>query len=364
MNKHGILLVCVLLVLVVLAGFWNRQTVKEALGEPSTGIAPAETAAMAQITEPASTENAPSEQTRISRTYPDAGIVIDAICPVSQPQQLPALTARISRGYFDEILTEFLNRYPQAQELRQDDWWAEGPDGQVLASLAMYAQERYQVYFSDYKLDVNGSFGSSDGGENRYGYFTAETLSDPDAKPFPLEQALKNAIQSLSAYTDFDLVPYRAVAETDSATGRSWYRLGLQLSYQGIPVSIASENGSVDVDVGISSQGIGHISGSLLFSNIEEEESCPVLELEEILAVFENQGYASLVAFGQQEGDRYEVYRIQPEYFARLQQATEEWAFCPVWSFYYTYYSAGSPDSGFDNIVMFYADTGALCCAD
>lgn len=370
MKKGKRIFPLVLLLLVFFAGLQNRKMAQVACDPvPTTGIDIRQSAILATSAEESSPtiEVIQEGENRITREYPELGIVINAQCPVTAAMDIPSLLAHTSDDSFHQMVQDFLlARYPQAEknleaeQHGEETWEAYGPESEILAVMSKFVDERMngRIYFSDLAMNVNGGMGASDGSDHRYQYFTEQTPINSNSESFPLDDAITDATHALKPYTDFELVPYNVQYEEDSRTGRSWYRMGLQLSYQGTPVSVASNQGDVCVDIGITDTGIGYAQGYANLTQIEETGICHVMSLGEILTSFEEQGYSDLHT---NSGDHIEVYWIQPEYFLEPGSTPGEYSLRPVWAFYYVIYSSVTPGYEFCNTLKLYADTGAIC---
>lgn len=290
-----------------------------------------------------------TDNSKVVKEYPNLGIVIDATCPDIELYDIPVLSAHISDAYFNNMLGEFLNCYPDAKEIDNNHWSVHGLDKDVLAYISLSEMGRFDLGIQE--LDVNGS-----GSEDKYHHFTDGAIINPDSDPFLLETAISNSIQMLTPYTDFDLVAYNAVIETDSLTERSWYRMGLQLFYKGIPVSVYTKEGRVGLNIGIADAGIGYMQGFFNFEKIEENDYYHVISLSDVLTIFEEQGYKYLSG---ETSEQREVYWIQLEYAVEFDRKSDVFSFRPVWTFYYTYYPASS-DYSLNRTLKFCADSGDI----
>lgn len=355
MRKQKIAFVLALVLLVAFAGWQNKKV----------GQTPHNTKVSSpQETKSTAAEADLTDQHRIIREYPDLDIVIDAVCPaVMEARNLPCLTAHFPGTYFDNMLQKFLKQFPEAKEVDENNWVAFGPESEVLAYLCI--TETGYISFMNKELDVNSII------ESDHDYFSYDPLDEasihnicvlPDDQLVPSDLAIKKAIHAVSTYTDFDLIPYNIVKETDSTTEKSWYRIKLQLSYQGTPICRSGQGRNVSADVGMADVGLGAMSRCFSFSQVKEKGSCHVMSIEDILTIFEQQGYLSILTAYDYKGDsRYEIYRIQPEYFVEFGDNPGEASFRPVWSFYYKVYHPKDSSSWSYGEINFYADTGEIC---
>lgn len=362
-KKWRIAFVFALLFFVVLVG-WKNKGAQQQYTTEDTSLGRQQHSEVATSSEEnrASTEelamgNADLADTNlIIREHPELRLIINAVCPdVTEARNLPCLTAHFP-GYFYNMIQDFLEQFPEAEKTQENTWMAVAPESEVKAYITM--TKNGNISFLNKELDVNGD--SED-----YDHFSYSPLNEamlrnicslPVDQLSPSDFAIKNAIQAVSPYTDFDLIPYNIGREKDSMTEKSWYRIQFQMFYQGTPISLPSQIGYINADVGVADVGIGAVSGRFSFSKVAEKGSCHVMSLEDILTIFEQQGYLYLPGYNNDSGSQYEIYRIQPEYFVEFQENPEEPSFQPVWSFYFK-------SSGFDGSIKFYADTGEICYA-
>lgn len=201
------------------------------------------------------------------------------------------------------------------------------------------------MYFEDLNLDLVGKDGNN---YRRYNLFCDE---EANSESFTQKEAIEQVTQALDPYTDFDLYPFNIQKMEGNRTGANGYRIGLQLVYQDIPISLSSQTRMFGLDVVTRENRIGYINSMFLFDQICEEGSCNVMSLDEALTVLEQRAPELI-----RENNTWNVYHIQLEYFGEYDGSTPGlYAFRPVWTFYYRL------DDVFDTIAQFYADTGAIC---
>lgn len=294
-------------------------------------------------------ELSPMKANRVVREYPSRGITINATYNDSGARVVPCLSVCTSQTYYDDMVRNFLlERFPDAQQEETNTWIAAGSTGDTL--VYMNLSDTNRLYFCDTKLDVPGKVLDLDQIEKRYLYFTDIEMKNIDKNSYSLDVAIEDTIQTLKSYTDFELFPYKAYIEKDDKTEKSWYRIGFQLSYQGIPCCLYSIPGLTGLDVGISQDGIGYMQGVFNFERINETEIQHTMSLGDILNSFENQ--IQLMQFP----NMLEIYHIQLEYWGELGDSPDEFLFRPVWTFY------GIADDVFPYSLKLYADTGSFCC--
>ncbi len=293
-------------------------------------------------------DNQSKNSKRLVKEYPELRISIDAACPEFEEKDIPCISAHASQEYYNNMVQNFfLKRFPEAQKTGDNEWTAADAEGTLLGSMILSDSNR--LNFLDTTLDVNSNLSEY---VNKYLYFTDTTLCYPDGAPYTADTAIEDTIQALTDYTDFELIPCSAYSEQDSETEQAWYRIDIQLSYNGTPCCIYSEiPGMTGLDVGISYSGIGHMQGVFTFDRVSETKMIHAMAFDDIINSFESQ-----IRLLQLPGtNKLEIYHIQLEYYGETGTSPDEYSFRPVWTFY------GIADDIFPYLLKLYADTGNLC---
>ncbi len=367
MKKGIAILLCVLLIAALAVGWRNRQA-GETLQSASFSTAGTQVQETTAPEEEQTLTNADEEPStgavEVVREYADLPLSIHAQCSSpTEAGQKPVLTARYSQTHFEELFQElFLPRFPGAvlEETSSDfaAWYSADEDDPImLTQKNWHARDEYGHTLGYIRVSTDGDMAFEDLYIQSNGQIADDSIEHPLAVDenaaytgtFTQEDAIDQAFQTLQPYTDFDLV----LREVEKRQGGAVYDLDVQLAYQGTPISIFSQSRMTQLLVLSDEEGISYISDIWLFDQIQEGESSSVMSLDDALANLEEQ--APLV---NSTNYTWEVYRIQLEYFGEQDDKNDPglYTFRPVWAFYYTF-----DDGGFDSIIYFYADTGALC---
>ena len=355
MKKWVCLLLCFLLAAAFATGIINRRSREDIQTEPSqstpTRVQEATTAPGEQTFSQAD-PNGDGAYTQVIKEYPALRLSINANCSsATEARQLPVIAARVSERHFEELLQDmFLSRFQDAvlekdeyEYARSEDdpvmvthkgWWAKDGFSNVLGYI--YIEGDGTMYFEDLYMETNGK--SSDN-SSQHKLSTDETGAYTGS--FTQQESVDQAILTMKPYTDFDLFP----SDVRKMRYGSGYNVVLQPLYQGTPISF-------QLDLVSEESGISYFGGISLFEQIQEEESCNVMSLDEALSVLV-QNAPELIS----ENYTWNVYRIQLEYYGEYDGENTQglYTFRPAWTFYYTL------DDAFDSVVQFYADTGAIC---
>lgn len=350
MKKRYILL-CALLIIALVVGMTNRISGKASQAE---ALQSAFTQAQEkQVEQTASTVEISQngESTVVVRSYPELRLSINAQCPsATEARQLPVITAHVSEQHFEELLQNMLfSRFPDAVLEKEEYKYADSKEDPVMVTYKEWRmkdvssnilgyisfEENGCMYFEDLLMQTGGTAGDN---SSQHKLFIDETEAYTES--ITQQELIDQAILSMKPYTDFDLFP----SDVRKMRYGSGYNVVLQLMYRETPISL-------QLNLVSEESGISYASGIFLFDQIREGKSSSVMSLEDALSVLEQMS-PELIP----ENYTWNVYHIQLEYYGEYDGRNNPglYTFRPVWTFYYTV-------DGFDRIVQFYADTGAVC---
>lgn len=234
---------------------------------------------------------------------------------------LKTFSVSVSQKYFDNLASTLItDHYDNVIRENKTKYYVLNED-RVRIGITM--DEAGYLSFVDTEKDISGSF---IGNPFRYNYFVDGSGCDIGISQ---EQAIEECKNFISGYSDLDFFPYRTIVETNNArqTPAAHYRIFLQPVYNGIPICIRTNSGSLGADLSIGKNGISSARGVFLFDHVTEGKITNIVSMEEAIETLCSGIDYYLVP------DTGEVYYISLEYYAEY-KGSNTYSFQPVWMFY------------------------------